>query len=521
MMRRLVWLTCCLVMACAHGGGATRGKVEGKQVFVSTTGVHVEVVLLENNRCVVRTRGVTVEKFSGHAFGCEVQVDDQKLNYVIQRDGGGWRVITKRKPGFEAWIPGERDALKLTLDEAAGAALDADALLALHEKETADGTLAKIAAFDRATKLTNNDKDLAAWAQTASKACGATYTGKVALDGVSDEQVGRWAYGEICASAFEAMRDLCVAGPAREFFSTGVKRVECSVGDESKPDVLALDGTTVRVTLNDMSNLRERARTFFGNLGASDFSKARTVPWGDGSSLADRLTADAMSVCADDKGHVVTLDPDRVRDGDDTFSEALYMGSAKELYRVQGSRAIPWFFLEPRYVKKGETGGARFHSSVSFKRDENVCVVSCGDREVKVPMLSAADGAKLVLGAKFVDSPFTRVPYTLLRDRRGTYYYVDTSSLPNREKDFHVWVGQRGKMKRLPLTNVVSDSAGDLFTTKAGELRLSLDKEKGSFWHEKNANLPLRPVPVEENYDVIFNELGVYTERLGNPCDDF
>lgn len=312
-----------------------------------------------------------------------------------------------------------------------------------------------------------------------------------------------------------------------------LEQLNFNLGKMSKAVGRAIDGAApwreVRFRLDGFDGGLVTGQTIFNDgrldlVFRVDSLKTNQAGWSDiGLDMhdADRLTADAMSVCADDKGHVVALDADRVRDGDDTFREALYMGSAKELYRVQGSRAIPWFFLEPRYVKKGETGGARFHSSVSFKRDENVCVVSCGDREVKVPMLSSADGAKLVLGAKFVDSPFTRVPYTLLRDRRGTYYYVDTSSLPNREKDFHVWVGQRGKLKRLPLTNVVSDSAGDLFTTRAGELRLSLDKEKGSFWHEKNANLPLRPVPVEENYDVIFNELGVYTERLGNPCDDF
>jgi hypothetical protein len=150
------------------------------------------------------------------------------------------------------------------------------------------------------------------------------------------------------------------------------------------------------------------------------------------------------------------------------------------------------------------------------------CTVTCGSHDTRVPMLAPEEGAKLLLAAKLVPPPFTRRPHALLRDAGGAYYFVDTSTLEGREKDFQVWVGQRGRMKRQQLVNALSDSAGDLFTTKSGALRLSLDREQTSYWHEGKTKRPLRVVPVDANLDLIFLELGVYAgARLGTPCDDF
>ena len=70
------------------------------------------------------------------------------------------------------------------------------------------------------------------------------------------------------------------------------------------------------------------------------------------------------------------------------------------------------------------------------------------------------------------------------------------------------------------MTNVVSDSEGDIFSTKTGSLRLILNKNE-STWIEGKKQRKLVLVPVEDNARMIYTELGVYTgERLGTPCDD-
>ena len=69
------------------------------------------------------------------------------------------------------------------------------------------------------------------------------------------------------------------------------------------------------------------------------------------------------------------------------------------------------------------------------------------------------------------------------------------------------------------MTNVVSDSEGDIFATKSGELRLVLDR-KESAWVKGKQRTALELLPLEDNVQLIYSELGVYAgEPLGTPCD--
>ncbi|MCP6341554.1 hypothetical protein NL462_27745, partial [Klebsiella pneumoniae] len=76
--------------------------------------------------------------------------------------------------------------------------------------------------------------------------------------------------------------------------------------------------------------------------------------------LRDRITASQMLVCADDKGHVVARDVHAYRDGDASFTDAIYTGSRKALHRVQNTGRYPLDFVEPRYLRTGATGSQRF-----------------------------------------------------------------------------------------------------------------------------------------------------------------
>ena len=86
---------------------------------------------------------------------------------------------------------------------------------------------------------------------------------------------------------------------------------------------------------------------------------------------------------------------------------------------------------------------------------------------------------------------------------------------------YRLFVGPKGNLAQAKMTNVVSDSEGDIFATKTGSLRLILDRRESS-WIENDKPKPLRLVPVEDNLSMIYNDLGIYSgERLGTPCDDF
>jgi hypothetical protein len=114
------------------------------------------------------------------------------------------------------------------------------------------------------------------------------------------------------------------------------------------------------------------------------------------------------------------------------------------------------------------------------------------------------------------------VPYALLRDTQGNYYLVEKGFQPEDEKSFRVHVGPKGSLKLQQMKDIVSDSEGQIFSTKKGELRLVVDRSQSPVWIEgPKKKVELRVVPITENLPMIYNELGVYAgARLGTPCDD-
>ena len=127
----------------------------------------------------------------------------------------------------------------------------------------------------------------------------------------------------------------------------------------------------------------------------------------------------------------------------------------------------------------------------------------------------------MVKSAKFKPFRFKHQPHALLRDRRGTYYFVD--KLRQGGKGYRLFVGRRGNMKKFKLIDIVDDSAGQIFVTKKGDLNLINDKDGAEITFgkdEKNAK-PLKQLPLWNNRILIYTDLGPYeNESMGTPCDD-
>jgi hypothetical protein len=184
-------------------------------------------------------------------------------------------------------------------------------------------------------------------------------------------------------------------------------------------------------------------------------------------------------------------------------------------------------FLDPRYFRKGSNPSfrgmdMRIYSHLEVDRAKQTCTLRCGENEHTLRLLPAAEARAMVLAASF-GAPLQRYrPYALLRDDRGRYYLVDRGTLPGEEKRFRLFLGVKGALKEQKMTNVVSDSEGDVFSTRTGSLRLIIDKTQPPLWIQGGKKLQLKQVPVGENLTMIYNELGVYLgQRLGTPCDDF
>ena len=238
----------------------------------------------------------------------------------------------------------------------------------------------------------------------------------------------------------------------------------------------------------------------------------------------DAKAREQANVCTDGKSHYVVLAPD------EQLSRRLYYsGDGKRFFAVPGApngmMAGDWF-PDPR--RTNPTNNANFRgldlrrfSYVEFDKEKKTCAVVCGDKKTALQIVEAAKVKPLLEGGKFEPSPRKWAPYALARDNNGVYYYVDRGYAEADKGRFRLYVGPKGNLKLQKMTNVVSDSEGDIFATKTGSLRLILDKRESS-WIENNKPTPLKVVPVEDNLPMIYGELGVYSgERLGTPCDDF
>jgi len=222
-----------------------------------------------------------------------------------------------------------------------------------------------------------------------------------------------------------------------------------------------------------------------------------------------------MKAATDGKGHYMVWAPFY---GADDFDDMVFWGDGKDFwtqrqigYGAEGDIKFDLSFWEPR-VKE------RWMASFDYK--DKKYSVTCDDRKTELTLMSAADTQKLIEGAKFHKARWKTQAYSLARDTKGNYFYVDRQREPADSKVFRVFSGERGNMKELKMKNIVSDSEGDIFYTKKGELRLVLDRSEQT-WAKGKKQTKLTVLPVEDNVVLIYNDLGVYTgQSLGTPCDD-
>jgi hypothetical protein len=224
---------------------------------------------------------------------------------------------------------------------------------------------------------------------------------------------------------------------------------------------------------------------------------------------------DKLVVVRTDGGHYIVIEPMELR------SDHFYFGDDKNLYRQRG--------LSGGANKKEQSFNRRFWAprvqhQTQVERKDGAWSVTCGKRTTPLTEASEQETAKILGKATFHEPRWKRQGYALSRDDRGRYYYVDRLRDEHGGKGFRLFIGFKGKMKLTKLVNVVSDSEGDIFSTKKGDLRLIMNKDQGRAsevtWVKGKTRIPLKDVPLWENLVMIYDELGVYEgEQYGTPCD--
>jgi hypothetical protein len=239
-------------------------------------------------------------------------------------------------------------------------------------------------------------------------------------------------------------------------------------------------------------------------------AKPKKKPVDDDSEAVTPDVKKGLIVLSDGEGTVIAVDKEWTDD------HWLFYGDGKTMYRLRvfgggsdGSAGTwDYNFWSPR-VQSGsiaKTAGPKF-------------VLSCGKDDTELKQLADADAKKMLDAAVWKKPMWHRQAQFLARDDHGTYYYVDRMRDEYGGKGHRIFVGPKGGMKEMPMTNVVSDSKGEIYATKRGELRFITATDAAS-WVNGATKTDLTIVPVEDNVPMIYRDLGVYEGSLGTPCDD-
>ena len=144
---------------------------------------------------------------------------------------------------------------------------------------------------------------------------------------------------------------------------------------------------------------------------------------------------------------------------------------------------------------------------------------ACGNKGPVVELTEiTGDKAKEILDkSQFLTTQMVRRPHLLARDDKGVYYFVDVLRDEYGGNAHRVFVGKKGALKQVPLTDAIVDTGGEVYTTKSGDLRLVKNNESPSgapkptaLWVRGERKNELVYLDVYMNQPLIYRELGIY-----------
>jgi hypothetical protein len=229
-----------------------------------------------------------------------------------------------------------------------------------------------------------------------------------------------------------------------------------------------------------------------------------------------KSVADKLEMFRDDDGkYYVSPKRGAFPDGDDQW---VFFGDGKTMYqqRIVGygadDKGYDWSVWSPRVQGLNQA---------SFSAKAGKPSIQCTQKDSKPLKVLTVDEAKPIFArATFLPPLWQRQSHYLARDDDGTYFFVDRYRDEFGGKGFRVFSGQKGSMKELAMTNVVSDSAGEIYATKSGDLKVVTEGNTGkAYWKKGGTKNELIVLELPANRYLIYRELGIYGQ-LGVVCDD-
>lgn len=230
-----------------------------------------------------------------------------------------------------------------------------------------------------------------------------------------------------------------------------------------------------------------------------------------------------LAVYKDDTGNYYVSPKSRAFENSDDAEKWVFFGDGKQMYqqRVIGSsqndKGLEWNLWSPR--ARDMVAATLSLADTGPHLDCRARTKDDGMGRRALTQLTADEAATFFKNAKFYPPLNTRSAHFLARDDDANYYYVDALRDDLGGKGYRVFMGMKGAMKQLAMANMASDSAGEIFATKTGKLKIIAGKNGTAFWIKNGKKTELTIVPVFDNRYLIYRELGIYGS-LGVVCDD-
>lgn len=475
-------------------------------------GARVNVAEFGNDAAYLEVSGVR-SPMADLVLQATVVDQNGRLQYQVTRKGLDiYPLHREARSGETSWTLytlDSRDPVRLEYDEEASPLVDAQALHARHLAQTRDGRIAAFQDFNRDEWVAATEEELNRPRERFGEECESSVMMSVNWDSIDDSVYGEYSISGHCETILDALRNICRLEYGKRFVRDQVQNIVCSWNGAEEWDLQFSEGT-LALQAAHTSNLQQK-------IG----ERLRELPYDSQMSVGQAVEYARTDVCRSENGeNLIVVHPDS--------GAGISYGTPERLFHSpQNAMITSGAFFDPRHFVADRSANFRgqdyrYYSMVEVDHDANTCSLTCGTRESNWTLVPLEEATALLRGAATERSPFDRIPHALARDQRGIYYYVDRGRTEETAGEFRVYRGRRGNLRPLEMRDVAADSEGEVFSTSQGDLRLIVDQDEPSHWIERGRQMDLRRVPVNENYQLIFNELGVYTaDRLETPCDDY
>ena len=233
--------------------------------------------------------------------------------------------------------------------------------------------------------------------------------------------------------------------------------------------------------------------------------------------------ADKLIALRDEFGSIYIVPKPGSFDNYNLAGKWVFFGNTKAVYQQRAMTISADYAKTAKYeweMWAPRAGFARAH----IKAVDKDPVVDCGGNNKRpLTKLGPDEARSLLKSAKLFPPLWKRQAKFLARDDNGIYYYIDELRPEYGGNGHHIYVGAKGAAKQLAMTNVVSDSEGDIFATKNGQLKIITSKGSwngpAAVWVKGKHKTRLTVLPIRDNEYLIYRDLAIYG-TLGIVCDD-